>query len=162
MGIVSPNVAYKVEFSVHWKLGTMTPVPGGVGLHTLIQWSTIRLNWCPQVLNCSDTRPLCQISQYKHTSLMQNQNATPVKLCLLQELLVVLLSYNVRAFVLACNIHSWSSQPPIVQVHPPKKTKEAFHFHHRYTSNIRDKIKKRIQKMTWCDLIKIFANYGRK
>ncbi len=33
------------------------------------------------------------------------------------------------------------SQPPIVQVLPLKKMREACHFHHRYTSTMRDKIR---------------------
>ncbi len=40
------------------------------------------------------------------------------------------------------------SQPPIVQVLPLKKMREACNFHHRYTSTMRDKIKKEIQKIT--------------
>ncbi len=41
------------------------------------------------------------------------------------------------------------SQPPIVQVLPLKKMREACNFHHRYTSTMRDKIrKKKIQKIT--------------
>ncbi len=34
------------------------------------------------------------------------------------------------------------SQPPIVQVLPLKKMREACNFHHRYTSTMRDKIRK--------------------
>ncbi len=34
------------------------------------------------------------------------------------------------------------SQPPIVQVLPLKKMREACNFHHRYTSSMRDKIRK--------------------
>ncbi len=37
------------------------------------------------------------------------------------------------------------SQPPIVQVLPLKKMREACNFHHRYTSTMRDKIRKKIQ-----------------
>ncbi len=40
------------------------------------------------------------------------------------------------------------SQPPIVQVLPLKKMREACNFHHRYTSTMRDKIRKTIQKIT--------------
>ncbi len=40
------------------------------------------------------------------------------------------------------------SQPPIVQVLPLKKMIEACNFHHRYTSTMRDKINKKIQKIT--------------
>ncbi len=50
-----------------------------------------------------------------------------------------------------CNIQ-WGkkvfSQPPIVQVLPLKKMREACNFHHRYTSTMRDKIRKKIQKIT--------------
>ncbi len=35
------------------------------------------------------------------------------------------------------------SQPPIVQVLPLKKMREACNFHHRYTSTMRDKIRKK-------------------
>ncbi len=40
------------------------------------------------------------------------------------------------------------SQPPIVQVLPLKKMREACNFHHRYTSTMRDKIREKIQKIT--------------
>ncbi len=40
------------------------------------------------------------------------------------------------------------SQPPIVQVLPLKKMREPCNFHHRYTSTMRDKIRKKIQKIT--------------
>ena len=40
------------------------------------------------------------------------------------------------------------SQPPIVQVLPLKKMREACNFHHRYTSIMTDKIRKKIQKIT--------------
>ncbi len=40
------------------------------------------------------------------------------------------------------------SQPPIVQVLPLKKMREACNLHHRYTSTMRDKIRKKIQKIT--------------
>ncbi len=40
------------------------------------------------------------------------------------------------------------SQPPIVQVLPLKKMREACNFPHRYTSTMRDKIRKKIQKIT--------------
>ncbi len=40
------------------------------------------------------------------------------------------------------------SQPQIVQVLPLKKMREACNFHHRYTSTMRDKIRKKIQKIT--------------
>ncbi len=47
------------------------------------------------------------------------------------------------------------SQPPIVQVLPLKKMREACNFHHRYTSTMRDKIRKKIQKITLCPVRKI-------
>ncbi len=40
------------------------------------------------------------------------------------------------------------SQPPIVQVLPLKKMREACNFHHRYTSTMRDKIRKTFKKIT--------------
>ncbi len=40
------------------------------------------------------------------------------------------------------------SQPPIVQVLPLKKMRGACNFHHRYTSTMRDKIRKKIPEKT--------------
>jgi hypothetical protein len=40
------------------------------------------------------------------------------------------------------------SQPPIVQVLALRKMREACNFHHRYTSNMTDKIRKKIQRIT--------------
>uniref|UniRef100_A0A8C7FNQ5 Zinc finger MYND-type containing 8 n=1 Tax=Oncorhynchus kisutch TaxID=8019 RepID=A0A8C7FNQ5_ONCKI len=40
------------------------------------------------------------------------------------------------------------SQPPIVQVLPLKKRREPCNFHHRYTSTMTDKMRKKIQKIT--------------
>ncbi len=40
------------------------------------------------------------------------------------------------------------SQPPIVQVLPVKKMRGACNFHHRYTSTMRDKIRKKIPEKT--------------
>ncbi len=55
------------------------------------------------------------------------------------------------------------SQPPIVQVLPLKKMREACNFHHRYTSTMRDKIKIKIQKNHIVGFLKnLFANYGGK
>ncbi len=48
------------------------------------------------------------------------------------------------------------SQPPIVQVLPLKKMREACNFHHRYTSTMRDKIRKEIQKITLEDFSRIY------
>ncbi len=55
------------------------------------------------------------------------------------------------------------SQPPIVQVLPLKKMREACNFHHRYTSTMRDKIRKRNPENHIVGFLKyVFANYGGK
>ncbi len=55
------------------------------------------------------------------------------------------------------------SQPPIVQVLPLKKMREACHFHHRYTSTMRDKIRKIHPENHIVGFLKnLFANYGGK
>ncbi len=55
------------------------------------------------------------------------------------------------------------SQPPIVQVLPLKKMREACNFHHRYTSTMRDKIRKKNPENHIVRFLKIlFANYGGK
>ncbi len=55
------------------------------------------------------------------------------------------------------------SQPPIVQVFPLKKMREACNFHHRYTSNMRDKIRKKNPENHIVGFLKnFFANYGGK
>ncbi len=55
------------------------------------------------------------------------------------------------------------SQPPIVQVLPLKKMKEACNFHHRYTSTMRDKIRKKNPENHIVGFFKnLFANYGGK
>ncbi len=55
------------------------------------------------------------------------------------------------------------SQPPIVQVLPLKKMREACHFHHRYNSNMRDKIRKTNPENHIVGFLKnLFANYGGK
>ncbi len=55
------------------------------------------------------------------------------------------------------------SQPPIVQVLPLKKMREACHFHHRYTSTMRDKIRKKNPENHIVGFLKnLFANYGGK
>ncbi len=46
------------------------------------------------------------------------------------------------------------SQPPIVQVLPLKKMREACNFHHRYTSTMRDKIRK--SRKSHCRIFKEF------
>ena len=42
-------------------------------------------------------------------------------------------------------------QPPIVQVLPLTKMREACNCHHRYTSTVRDRMRKNIQKITLSD-----------
>ncbi len=55
------------------------------------------------------------------------------------------------------------SQPPIVQVLPLKKMREACNFHHRYTSTMRDKIRKQNPENHIVGFLKnLFANYGGK
>ncbi len=55
------------------------------------------------------------------------------------------------------------SQPPIVQVLPLKKMREACNFHHRYTSTMRDKIRKINPENCIVGFLKnLFANYGGK
>ncbi len=55
------------------------------------------------------------------------------------------------------------SQPPIVQVLPLKKMREACNFHHRYTSTMRDKIRKKNPENPIVGFLKnFFANYGGK
>ncbi len=55
------------------------------------------------------------------------------------------------------------SQPPIVQVLPLKKMREACTFHHRYTSTMIDKIRKRNPENHIVGFLKnLFANYGGK
>ncbi len=48
------------------------------------------------------------------------------------------------------------SQPPIVQVLPLKKMREACNFHHRYTSTIRGKIRKKKYRKSHCRIFKEF------
>ncbi len=51
------------------------------------------------------------------------------------------------------------SQPPIVQVLPLRKMREACNFHHRFTSTMKDKIRKK----SHCRIFKnLFANYVGK
>ncbi len=55
------------------------------------------------------------------------------------------------------------SQPPILQVLPLKKMREACNFHHRYTSTMRDKIKNKNPENHIVGFLKnLFANYGGK
>ncbi len=71
-------------------------------------------------------------------------------------------------FILAVVIYiQWGkkvfSQPPIVQVLPLKKMREACNFHHRYTSTMRDKIRKTNPENHIVGFLKnLFANYGGK
>ena len=54
-------------------------------------------------------------------------------------------------------------QPPIVQVLPLKKMREACHFHHRYTSTMTDKMrKKNPENYIVGFFMNLFANYGGK
>ncbi len=48
------------------------------------------------------------------------------------------------------------SQPPIVQVLPLKNMREACNFHHRYTSTMRDKIRKKKSRKSHCRICKEF------
>ncbi len=48
------------------------------------------------------------------------------------------------------------SQPPIVQVLPLKKMREACNFHHRYTSTMRDKIRKKKSRKSHSKIFKEF------
>uniref|UniRef100_A0A4W5Q7I5 Fibroblast growth factor 7 n=1 Tax=Hucho hucho TaxID=62062 RepID=A0A4W5Q7I5_9TELE len=55
------------------------------------------------------------------------------------------------------------SQPPIVQVLSLKKMREACNFHHRYTSTMTDKMKKKNPENHIVGfLMNLFANYGGK
>ncbi len=55
------------------------------------------------------------------------------------------------------------SQPPIVQVLPLKKMREACNFPHRYTSTMIDKIRKINPENHIVGFLKnLFANYGSK
>ncbi len=55
------------------------------------------------------------------------------------------------------------SQPPIVQVLPLKKMREACNFPHRYTSTMRDKITNTNPENHIVGFLKnLFANYGGK
>ncbi len=48
------------------------------------------------------------------------------------------------------------SQPPIVQVLPLKKMREACNIHHRYTSTMRDKIRRKKSRKSHCRIFKEF------
>ncbi len=54
-------------------------------------------------------------------------------------------------------------RPPIVQVLPLKKMREACNFHHRYTSTMRDKIRTKNPENHIVGFLKnLFANCGGK
>ncbi len=73
---------------------------------------------------------------------------------------ISLLPWNLHGGLLPClqnhaSLHlQWGkkvfSQPPIVQVLPLKKMREACNFHHRYTSNMRDKIRRKKSRKSHC------------
>ncbi len=74
----------------------------------------------------------------------------------------VTISYSLRCLTTETEKYiQWGkkvfSQPPIVQVLPLKKMREASNFHHRYTSTMRDKINHIIGFFK-----NLFANYGGK
>ena len=55
------------------------------------------------------------------------------------------------------------SQPPIVQVLPLKKMREACNCHHRYTSTMTDKMRKKNPENHIVGFfMNLFANYGGK
>ena len=55
------------------------------------------------------------------------------------------------------------SQPPFVQVLPLKKMREACNFHHRYTSTMTNKMRKKNPENHIVGfLMNLFANYGGK
>uniref|UniRef100_A0A4W5MC51 Annexin n=1 Tax=Hucho hucho TaxID=62062 RepID=A0A4W5MC51_9TELE len=57
----------------------------------------------------------------------------------------------------------YTSQPPIVQVLSLKKMREACNFHHRYTSTMTDKMRKKNPENHIVGfLMNLFANYGGK
>ncbi len=84
--------------------------------------------------------------------------------CRYQELGLSSFPYSERMSVLDIQ---WGkkvfSQSPIVQVLPLKKMREACNFHHRYTSTMRDKIRKKNPENHIVGFLKnLFANYGGK
>ncbi len=78
--------------------------------------------------------------------------------------------YRLTALILYIYIYThtqWGkkvfSQPPIMQVLPLKKMREACNFHHRYTSTMRDKIREKNPENHIVGFFKnLFANYGGK
>ncbi len=78
----------------------------------------------------------------------------------------VLCVFVMYIFVLMTQIQ-WGkkvfSQPPIVQVLPLKTMREACNFHHRYTSTMSDKIRRKNPENHIVGFLKnLFANYGGK
>ncbi len=76
-------------------------------------------------------------------------------------------SLNIRSLSTKALFVQWGkkvfSQPPIVQVLPLKKMREACNFHHRYTSTMRDKIRKKIPENHIVGFLNnLFANYSGK
>ncbi len=79
---------------------------------------------------------------------------------------ISLLPWNLHGGLLPClqnhaSLHlQWGkkvfSQPPIVQILPLKKIREACNFHHRYTSTMRDKIRKKNSRKSHCRIFKEF------
>ncbi len=99
------------------------------------------------------TQQLQQLSQHKKT---QEPAITGRLLCFLHilPLLCTFPHRHVQVFI------QWGkkvfSQPPIVQVLPLKKMREACNFHHRYTSTMRDKIRKTKSRKSHCRIFKEF------
>ena len=70
-----------------------------------------------------------------------------------------------RVFPISCTVLQKKvfSQPPIVQVLPLKKMREACNFHHRYTSTMTDKMRtKNPENHIVGFFMNLFANYGGK
>ncbi len=79
----------------------------------------------------------------------------------------ILFVFYLFSFYIVYYLLQWGkkvfSQPPIVQVLPLKKMREACNFHHRYTSTMRDKIRKENPENHIVGFLKnLFANYGGK
>ncbi len=84
---------------------------------------------------------LCQ----QHTHVVPNNLTTTIKshFCLF-----IIIHIHIYIYIYIQWGKKVFSQPPIVQVLPLKKMREACNFHHRYASTMRDKIRKKIQKIT--------------
>ncbi len=83
----------------------------------------------------------------------------------------IIIFYNIyiclHVCICMCMYVQWGkkvfSQLPIVQVLPLKKMREACNFHHRYTSTMRDKIRKKNPENHIVGFItNLLANYGGK